>query len=323
MDLTLDQLRVFLDVARTGSITRTAETLHLTQPAVSIRLRNLQRRFEIPITETINRKIYLTDFGKELAQKASAILDEVGALDEKAQAFRGRLTGRLRVSCVSTGIYVLPRFLTDFLQPNPGVNLSLDVSNKTRVVETLERNETDFALVSVLPTGMNLRRVTLMPNLLHLACSADMRDIPDRHEVRKLETLPLIFREQGSATRLAMEKFIGRKKLHIGKKLELTSNEAVKQAVIAGLGYSVMPLIGLRNELQQGSVRIVPMEGLPLKTSWELIWRADKKLSPVAQAFVSHLKRSKTSIIERHFKGYATLRSVSHLASPTPENDPV
>jgi DNA-binding transcriptional LysR family regulator len=323
MDLTLDQLRVFLEVARSGSITRTAESLHLTQPAVSIRLKNLQNRFEIPLTETINRRIFLTEFGKELAKKAGTILDDVEALDEKAQAFRGRLTGRLRISCVSTGIYVLPRFLTDFLQPNPGVNLSLDVSNKASVVETLERNETDFALVSVLPTGMNLKRVTLMTNLLHLACSAHQRDIPDRHDVRKLETLPLIFREQGSATRLAMEKFIGRKKLHIGKKLELTSNEAVKQALIAGLGYSVMPLIGLRNELQQGSVRIVPMDGLPLKTSWELIWRADKRLSPVAQAFVSHLKRSKSSIIEQHFKGYMAFGPISHASSPTPENDPV
>ena len=322
MDLTLDQLRVFLEVARSGSITRTAESLHLTQPAVSIRLKNLQNRFEIPLTETINRRIFLTEFGKELAKKAATILDDVEALDEKAQAFRGRLTGRLRIACVSTGIYVLPRFLTGFLQPNPGVNLSLDVSNKASVVETLERNETDFALVSVLPTGMNLKRVTLMTNLLHLACSAHQTGIPDKHDVRKLETLPLIFREQGSATRLAMEKFIGRKKLHIGKKLELTSNEAVKQALIAGLGYSVMPLIGLRNELQQGSVRIVPMDGLPLKTSWELIWRADKRLSPVAQAFVSHLKRSKSSIIEQHFKGYAAFGPISHAASPSLENDP-
>lgn len=323
MDLTLDQLRVFLEVSRTGSITRTAEILHLTQPAVSIRLRNLQQRFEIPITETVNRKIYLTEFGKELAKKAAGILDEVEAMDEKAQAFRGRLTGRLRISCVSTGIYVLPRFLTDFLQPNPGINLSLDVSNKARVVETLERNETDFALVSVLPTGMNLKKVTLMPNLLHLACSADLRDVPDRHDVRRLENLPLIFREQGSATRLAMEKFIGRKKLHIGKKLELTSNAAVKQAVIAGLGYSVMPLIGLRNELQQGSIRIVPMDGLPLKTSWELIWRADKRLSPVAQAFVAHLKKSKTSIIDRYFKGKSSFELISSDPQPFPENDPV
>jgi DNA-binding transcriptional LysR family regulator len=323
MNLTLDQLQVFLDVARTGSITRTAESLHLTQPAVSIRLRNLQNRFEIPLTETINRRIYLTEFGRELAKKAASILDEVEALDEKAQAFRGRLTGRLRIACVSTGIYVLPRFLTDFLQPNPGVNLSLDVSNKARVVETLERNETDFALVSVLPVGMNLKRVSLMPNLLHLACSIHQRDIPEKHEVRKLESLPLIFREQGSATRLAMEKFIGRKKIHIGKKLELTSNEAVKQALIAGLGYSVMPLIGLRNELQQGTVKIVPMDGLPLKTSWELIWRADKRLSPVAQAFVLHLKRSKSSIIEQHFKGYAALGPFSQAASPYPENEPV
>lgn len=303
MDLTLDQLRVFLDVARTGSITRTAESLHLTQPAVSIRLRNLQQHFDMPITETINRKIYLTEFGKELEKRAATILDDIETLDAQAQAFRGRLTGRLRIACVSTGIYVLPRFLTDFLQSNPGVNLSLDVSNKARVVETLERNETDFALVSVLPAGMNLKRVTLMPNLLHLACSPDRRDIPNKRDVRKLETLPLIFREHGSATRLAMEKFIGRKKLHIGKKLELTSNEAVKQAVVAGLGFSVMPLIGLRNELQQGTIRIVPMEGLPLKTSWELIWRADKRLSPVAQAFVAHLKRSKADIIEKHFEG--------------------
>jgi DNA-binding transcriptional LysR family regulator len=304
MDMTLDQLSVFLQVAKTGSITRTAEQLHLTQPAVSIRLKNLQRQFEIPLTETINRRIYLTDFGKELAKKAAGILDDVDSLNERAQAYSGRLTGKLRIACVSTGIYILPRFLTEFVGTNPWVNLSLDVSNKARVVETLERNETDFALVSVLPSGMNLKRVTLMPNLLHLACSVDIREIPDRDDVRKLETLPLIFREQGSATRLAMEHFIGRKKLQIGKKIELTTNEAVKQAVVAGLGFSIMPIIGLRNELIQGSVQIVPMDGLPLKTSWELIWRADKRLSPVAQAFVSHLKKSKAGIIERHFNGY-------------------
>ncbi len=301
MNYTLNQLRIFLKIVQTESITKASEELHLTQPAVSIQLKNFQEQFEIPLTEIIGKKIFITDFGREIGEAAESILNEVYAINHKVNAYKGHLTGRLKISVVSTGKYVIPYFLSPFLKKYQNIELMLDVTNKTKVIESLIKNEVDFALVSVIPEKMNFQKIKLMPNKLFLVGNKEKTFDSVSNDKSILESIPLIFREEGSATRDAMEKYIDKIQLTGIKKMEFVSNETIKQAIIAGLGYSIMPMIGLRNELFNDQLQLIPMEGLPICTDWYLIYLDNKKLSPIAKAFVDFIEKEKENIIEENF----------------------
>ena len=304
MNYTLHQLKVFLKVAEHESITRASEELFLTQPAVSIQLKKLQEQFTIPLTEVVGRKLYVTDFGKEIIIAAQRIIDEVDAINYKTIQYKNQLGGRLKVSVASTGKYVMPYFLSDFMSLHKGVDLIMDVTNKTYVVKSLEQNEVDFALVSVIPDQLKTNSLPLLKNKLFLVGSPKLNKGGKISKKKLFEDFPLLFREPGSATRNAMEQFINANDLPIQKKVELTSNEAIKQAVIAGLGYTVMPLIGIKNELINGDIEIIPYKGLPMTTQWNLIWLKSKKLSPVATAFLAYLEEEKSRIIDSTFGWY-------------------
>lgn len=303
MNYTLHQLQVFLKVTQTQSITKAAEELHLTQPAVSIQLKNLQDQFEIPLTEIVGRKLFVTDFGKEIAAAAENIVNLVHDINFKTTAYKGQLSGRLKISVVSTGKYVMPYFLTDFLKLHPGIELVLDVTNKDKVLMSLEKNEVDFSLVSVLPE-QSVEKVELIQNKLYLVGNANYALRSKLNDKSIFKSLPLIYRELGSGTRHVMEKFIERNKLPVQKMMELTSNEAVKQAVIAGLGCSIMPLIGIKNELNNGDLKIIPVKGFPIKSIWNLIWLKGKRFSPVAKSYLAYIKAEKQRIIKERFEWY-------------------
>jgi DNA-binding transcriptional LysR family regulator len=294
MNYTIHQLQIFLKVVQTKSITKASEELFLSQPAVSIQLKNLQDQFDIPLTEVISRQLYITDFGKEIAIIAERVMQELESINYKTQAFQGILTGKLSISAVSTGKYVIPYFLSEFLTKSEGIDLVLDVTNKSRVIESLKNNEIDFALVSVLPEKLSVEEELLIENKLYLVGNQAIRD----------ESKPLIYREEGSATRLAMENYFGDHQGKKRKRMELTSNEAVKQAVIAGLGYSIMPLIGIKNELLNEQMFIVETENLPIKTEWRLIWLKSKKLSPVSLAYLDFIRLKKQQILREKFDWY-------------------
>jgi DNA-binding transcriptional LysR family regulator len=304
MNYTLHQLKIFLKVTQTGSITRAAEELHLTQPAVSIQLRNFQDQFEIPLTEVLGRQLYITDFGREVAAAAEQILDGVNALDYKTHIHKGQITGRLKISIVSTGKYVMPYFLADFLKQHTGVELAMDVTNKAKVIESLENNEVDFSLVSVLPETLSVNTVTLMQNKLYLVANREISFKKSTYGNAIFEELPLIYREPGSGTRLVMERFIHENRIPVKKKMELTSNEAVKQAVLAGLGSSIMPLIGIRNELLNGELQIIPVKKFPIKSHWQLIWLKQKRFSSAAEAYLNYVKKEKNNIIHQKFEWF-------------------
>lgn len=301
MNYTLNQLQIFLKIVQTKSVTKAAEELHLTQPAVSIQLKNFQDQFEIPLTEVVGRKIHITDFGKEIAESAENILNQVYAINYKTQAYKGQLTGKLKISVVSTGKYLMPHFLTQFMEEHSGIELLMDVTNKNKVIESLENNEVDFALVSILPTSLNVEKLDLLPNELYLVGKAEQKFNKVNNSKDLFKELPMIFREKGSGTRQTMENYIQKNNLLVLKKMELTSNEAVKQAIMAGLGYSIMPLIGIRNQIENGELQIINVKGLPIKTTWSLIWLKGKKHSPVAASFLEHLKKEKSNIINNKF----------------------
>jgi DNA-binding transcriptional LysR family regulator len=301
MNYTLHQLQIFLKICQLKSITKASEELHLTQPAVSIQLKNFQDQFPIPLTEVVGRKLYVTEFGKEIAQAAEKIVEEVNAINYKTLNYQGELSGRLKLSIVSTGKYVMPYFLSEFIRLNPGVELIIDVTNKARVIESLELNEVDFALVSVLPKKLKVKNIELMQNSLYFIGSGELNFKNPDNKKNLFENTPILYREQGSATRTAMEKFITTNKFSVQKKIELVSNEAVKQAVLSGLGCSIMPLIGIKNELKNNDLQIIPVKGLPIMTTWNLIWLESKKLSPIALAYLEFVNSEKEKIIKNHF----------------------
>jgi DNA-binding transcriptional LysR family regulator len=307
MNYTLHQLQVFLKVTQTQSITKAAEALHLTQPAVSIQLRNFQDQFDIPLTEIVGRKLYVTEFGKEIAAAAEKIVDQIHAINYKTASFKGQLTGRLKISVVSTGKYVMPYFLAGFMKMHPGIELKLDVTNKAMVINSLDENEVDFALVSILPESLQVEAISLMENKLYLVAGKNFDFSKDLYAKDIFEQITLIFREQGSGTRLTLERFLRSNNIPVRKKMELTSNEAVKQAIIAGLGCSVMPLIGIKNELKDGDLKIIPVEDLPIVTNWNLIYLKNKRFSPVAEAFLAYLNQEKDNIIAEHFSWFKVL----------------
>jgi DNA-binding transcriptional LysR family regulator len=165
----------------------------------------------------------------------------------------------------------------------------------------LEKNEVDFALVSLLPDNLPVEKEELMENKLYLVGNNAQKFAKKENKISILEDLALIYREQGSATRKEMEKFITENKLSVQKKMELTSNEAVKQAIIAGLGYSIMPLIGIKNELNNGDLQIIRLKDLPIRSMWNLIWVKNKRFSPVAKAFLAYIREVKATIIKEKF----------------------
>jgi DNA-binding transcriptional LysR family regulator len=302
MNYTLNQLTIFLKITELKSITKAAEALHLTQPAVSIQLKNFQDQFEISLTEVIGRQLYVTPFGQEIAEATKRILAEVETMKHKSLAFKGQLTGRLTIAVVSTGKYVMPFFLSSFLKEHSGVDLVMDVTNRYQVLASLEKNEVDFALVSVLPDNLKVEKISLMDNKLFLVANPELAKTISKKQSEMFENLPWIYREEGSATRQSMERFIASNKIQINKKIQLTNNEAIKQAVLAGLGFSIMPLIGLKNELNGNEISIIPVNGLPIKTAWNLIWLKGKKFSPAALAYLEFLRENIETVIETHYK---------------------
>ena len=304
MNYTLNQLQIYLKVVQTQSVTRASEELHLTQPAVSIQLKNFQDQFDIPLTEVVGRKIYVTEFGHEIAQAAENIINQVYAINYKTLAYKGQLTGRLKISVVSTGKYVMPQFLADFMKQHTGIELLMDVTNKSKVVESLENNEVDFALVSILPNKLNIEKMDLLQNKLYLVGDSHQKFKKGISAKEIFKDVPLIFREKGSGTRQAMESFFEKNNISVLKKMELTSNEAVKQALLAGLGYSIMPLIGIKNELHSEELQIIPIKGLPIKTTWSLIWLKGKKHAPISLAFLNYLRKEKSKIVHEKFNWY-------------------
>ncbi|MGB0932918.1 MAG: LysR family transcriptional regulator [Lishizhenia sp.] len=298
MNYTLHQLKIFKTISECKSITKAAELLHLTQPAVSIQLKKLQDQFEIPLTERIGRKIFLTDFGNEIAAVSERILKESEELKNTVSQFKGILTGKLKFSIVSTGKYVLPYFLHPFIEQFPSMDISIDVSNKSNVLRGLVENTNDFYLVSVLPDDVTINAIELMPNNLYLFGSPLNGEMLD---LTNLSNTTFLFREEGSATRMAMEGYLKKNNITGYKSMELVSNEAVKQAVCAGMGYSIMPLIGSKNEISNKSMHIIDMDNLPITTSWFLIYHKDKALTPAAKRFIQFLNENKQTIVSNQF----------------------
>jgi DNA-binding transcriptional LysR family regulator len=220
MNYTISQLKIFLKVVKFESITKAADELHLSQPAVSIQLKNFQKDFKFPLTEIINKKLYVTDFGREIASACDNILNELDIIKYRSLGYNNNYTGKLKISIVSTGKYIMPYYLADFLNEYPDVDLLMDVTNKSKVLSSLEKNEIDFALISIIPDNLNVIELELIENQLYLIGNKNIADKINKNK-DLLNTKPFIFRELGSGTRQMMEKFIIKYKFQTKKKIEL------------------------------------------------------------------------------------------------------
>ena len=302
MNITLHQLKAFQAIAKFQSITKAAEAMSMTQPAVSIQLKNRQEQFEVPHTEIIGKKIHITEFGQELVDTADRIFGELGQIEEKMLELKGLLGGKIRISAVSTGKYIIPYLMADFMKIHPHVEISLEVSNRYKVLAQLQENSTDLALVSLWPEELELESIQLAENKGYLAWSPEKKD--DYTAAIKegtWEMIPFVLCEKGSGTRTTMEKFFQERDIHVGSKLELATNEAVKQAVMAGLGASLLSNFSMAQEIKEGRIALLELPGLPIKADWKLIWLKQKKHSPAVKAFIRWLSEHRKKVLSTHF----------------------
>lgn len=286
LHVTLRQLQVFDAVARHLSFSRASSELHLSQPAVSMQVKQLEEALGLPVFEQIGKKIFLTDAGREVQRVSQAIEQQLLDLEGTLADLRGVRGGTLTVGVVSTAHYFATRMMAQFRQQRPDVRLTLNVVNRETLLNQLAANETDLAIMGQPPSGRDLEAQPFMLNPLVVIAPphhplAGEEGIP----FSRLEGEPMLAREVGSGTRNAMEELFHEHGLELKPAMEMNKNEAIKQAVEVGLGLGVVSLHTVERELAAGRLITLDVEGFPILRHWYLVHRQGKRLSPAAQAF--------------------------------------
>jgi DNA-binding transcriptional LysR family regulator len=290
MNITLRQLRIFEAVARHASISRAAGDLLLTQPAVSMQVKQLEDQIGLPLIDQIGKRLCLTEAGQELRNHAAKINAQVMDLRAAMDQFRGLERGVLRLAVVSTAIYFLPKLIATFTGQYPGVRMSLQVVNRDAVLTALSDNQADLAITGQPPEHADTDAQDFMDNPLVVIAAPDHRLAGTGPiALGRLEDETLLLREPGSGTRATIERHFAANKLAYRPGCELSSNEAIKQAVQAGLGIGIVPAQTIELELETRRLIILPVEGFPIVRKWFLLQRRDKRPSGAAQAFLSLL----------------------------------
>jgi DNA-binding transcriptional LysR family regulator len=284
--LTLRQFRVFDAVARHLSFSRAAEELHLSQPAVSMQVRGIETILGMRLTEQLGKKIFLTEAGREVLHASQAITARLDDLQHNLAQLRSIDTGLLNIASTSTVNAVATDILARFRGKHSGVSIHLDVSNRAAVLDQLVGNRIDLAIMGQVPDGLGLEATRFMDNPLVVIAPPDHPLVRKRRiSVRDLASESFLVREAGSGTRGAMERFFAARGLEIRSSMEMSSNEAIKQAVQAGLGLGILSLQTLEMELALKRLAVLNVDGFPIMRHWYIVHRADKRLSPAAQAF--------------------------------------
>jgi DNA-binding transcriptional LysR family regulator len=288
MHITLRQLQVFEAAARLGGYTRAAETLHLSQPAVSMQIRQLEEQAGMPLFDQIGKKVHLTDAGRTLYKHAQSILAQVNEAQLEFEEMRGMRRGQLNITIASTANYFAPRLLAAFCQRHPEVKVSLDVSNREHILELLKETDKDLAIMGRPPEASDLVAHPFMENPLVVIAAPD-HPLAQAHDIplARLNEETFISREIGSGTRMAAERFFDEAGTRLTTVMEMSSNEAIKQAVQAGLGLGVVSVHTLEMELALGRLVILDVQGFPILRHWYAVHRHGKRFSAVAQAFLN------------------------------------
>jgi DNA-binding transcriptional LysR family regulator len=283
---TLRQLRVFGAVARNQSFTAAARELHLTQPAVSMQVKELEDACGAPLFERIGRSIHLTEAGAELAACAATVAEQLRQTEERLDALRGLKKGLLRLAAVSTAKYFAPSLLAVFQRAHPEVTVRFTVGNREEMIESLAANDADLVIMGRPPRELDTVAEPFATNPLVIVAApghplARRRRIP----LRRLAEETFLIRERGSGPRAAMERVFKDRAVPYRAGMEVASNETIKQAVIAGMGIAFLSAHTMALELAARKLVVLDVAGLPIVREWFVIHLKTKRLSPVAAAF--------------------------------------
>jgi len=309
LSLTLRQLQVFEAVARHRSYTRAAEALYLTQPAVSMQVRQLEQQVGLPLFEHVGRRIYLTPAGEEVLRLARNVLREVGEAEAAIQALKGVRRGRLTIAVASTANYFAPQLLGTFARRHEGITVSLDVTNREGLLRHLGDNDVDMVIMGRPPEGLDLEAEPFMENPLVVIASPTHPLVGEQPvPLARLQEEVFVVREPGSGTRIAMERHFEEHGVRLTTGMEMSSNEAIKQAVEAGLGLGIVSLHTLGMELELGRLVVLEAETFPILRHWHLVHRRGKRLSPVAAAFAEFVRTEGAEALSLPRLGRGTAR---------------
>nr|WP_295771574.1 LysR family transcriptional regulator [Rhodoferax sp.] len=302
MNVTFRQLRLFQALADTGSVGAAARAMHVTQPTASMQLKEITQAVGLPLYDVISRKVQLTEAGLELAKTARAVATEWDNFVQHVDAMQGLTRGKLRIAVVSTAKYFVPRLLGGFCSRHPDVEIALEVLNRDGVVARLRDNMDDLYIMSRPPTDLDLEDQVFMPNpLVVVAPARDSLTAQRCIPLLDLQKHRFLLREQGSGTRMAVDAHFKAEGFLPQVRLELGSNEALKEAVAAGLGLSVVSQHALHGQKSEHGVAVLDVQGFPIKSNWHVVHLRGKRLSPIAQAFMTHLERKARSWRQQTF----------------------
>ena len=286
MHLTIRQIEVFNAVARLQNYTRAAEELHMSQPAVSMQIKQLEDGVGLPLFEQVGKQIHLTEAGRHMYSYGRSMADLLDEADEVFEAIKGVERGELAISVATTASHFATRLLAEFTKQHSGITISLDITNRQALQKQLENNEPDLVIMGQPPEGVDVEADAFMENPLVMIAPVD-------YPLASSERIPLshfsserfVVRETGSGTRGAIERFFDAHDVPFHSGIEMTSNEAIKQAVEAGLGLGIVSLHTIELELETGRLKILNVEDFPIQRHWYIIQRKGKRLSPAAIAF--------------------------------------
>jgi DNA-binding transcriptional LysR family regulator len=297
---TLRQLKVFESVARNLSFSRAAEELHLTQPAVSIQVKKLEDHVGLSLFEQLGKKIHLTPAGLEMLHSSRLIIQQFKELEQTMTQFKGVSGGKLNVAVISAGDYFFPRLLVEFAGRHSGVSLNFGVCNREELLEQLNDNLTDLAIMVRPPLDLDTVNEAFAPHPYVVVAAPD-HPLASRKRIplSRLAREPFVVREKGSDTWNSMEDGFGEHLGELNIAMEIKSTETIKQAVIAGMGVSFLSAHTISREMQAGSLVVLDVQGFPLMLHWYVVHRRNKRLTPVAQAFKTFLMSDGAALIEQ------------------------
>lgn len=301
---TLHQLKVFEATARHGSFTRAAEELYLTQPTVSIQVKQLTKAVGLPLFEQIGKRLYLTQAGQQLLDTCQRVFEGLDQFEMAVADLKGMKQGQLRLAVITTAKYFVPRLLGPFCHRFPGIDISLKVTNHQNIQERMVNNEDDLYIISQAPEQPDLKVHPFLENPLVVIAPKDhplagKTNIP----IQALNGEQFIMREPGSGTRQATQSLLEAHDVEVKVRLELGSNEAIKQAIAGGLGISVLSVHTIISEGTSGEFAILDVEHFPIERHWYVAHLAGKQLSVVANTFLQYLLDESHSMAKKLLPG--------------------
>ncbi|MBD2138125.1 LysR family transcriptional regulator [Anabaena sp. FACHB-1237] len=295
---TLHQLKVFEAAARHGSFTRAAEELFLTQPTISMQIKQLTKSVGLPLFEQVGKRLYLTEAGRELFNTCRQIFETISQFEMTVANLKGLKQGQLKLAVITTAKYIIPRLLGPFCQMYPGIDISLQVTNHELIMDRMMNNMDDIYIMSQIPDNMEVTYEPFLENPLVVFAPlhhplANVKNIP----IGQLGEEPFIMREPGSGTRSAVQSLFDEYGVKVKVKLELGSNEAIKQAIAGGLGISVLSKHTLLTDAAEFS--ILDVENFPIKRTWYMVHPSGKQLSIIARTYYDYLLEAAKTINEQ------------------------